>query len=338
MPDYTNISWADFFSHIYIEKEALEYELTEQILAMYPDAVRIHIEHYKDIFNRPHQDCEIQKKAPSLVLAVKHGELIYPGARVCQNFDNHYFYYTSSIMNCPFDCRYCYLKGMYPSSCIVVFVNIDDIFAEAARLCEKHPVYLCVSYDTDILAMEHLTGFASKWCDFTSAHDNITIEIRTKSAFDCTMLSKYANSGIIMAWTLSPDPVIDMYELHTPSLNARLSAIRKAYECGFTVRLCFDPMIYIKDWENIYKNFYEEVFRNIDAGQIYDASYGLFRISASYIKNMRRRHPDSISTYPYSNINGICSYDPGLSKRMNNLAFSCLSQYIPSDKIYKPEW
>ncbi len=54
MPDYTNISWADFFSHIYIEKEALEYELTEQILAMYPDAVRIHIEHYKDIFNRPH--------------------------------------------------------------------------------------------------------------------------------------------------------------------------------------------------------------------------------------------------------------------------------------------
>lgn len=64
MPDYTNISWADFFSHIYIEKEALEYELTEQILAMYPDAVRIQIEHYKDIFNRPHQDCEIQKKSP----------------------------------------------------------------------------------------------------------------------------------------------------------------------------------------------------------------------------------------------------------------------------------
>ena len=70
MPDYTNISWADFFSHIYIEKEALEYELTEHILAMYPDAVRIPVEHYKDIFNRPHQDCEIQKKAPSLVLAV----------------------------------------------------------------------------------------------------------------------------------------------------------------------------------------------------------------------------------------------------------------------------
>ena len=186
--------------------------------------------------------------------------------------------------------------------------------------------------------MEHLTGFASKWCEFASVHDNITIEIRTKSAFDCTTLSKYADSGIIMAWTLSPDPVIDMYELHTPSLDARLSAVRKAYECGFTVRLCFDPMIHIKDWENIYKDFYEYVFRHIDAGQIYDASYGLFRISASYIKNMRRRHPDPVSTYPYSNINGICSYDIGLSERMNNLAFNCLSQYIPSDKIYKPEW
>ena len=97
-------------------------------------------------------------------------------------------------------------------------------------------------------------------------------------------------------------------------------------------------MIHIKDWENIYKDFYEYVFRHIDAGQIYDASYGLFRISASYIKNMRRRHPDPVSTYPYNNINGICSYDIGLSERMNNLAFNCLSQYIPSDKIYKPEW
>lgn len=338
MPDYTNISWADFFSHIYIEKEALQYELTERIVSLYPGAHRISIDHYKDVFNRPHQDCMAQKKAPALILAVKHGELIYPGARVCQNFDNHYFYYTSSIMNCPFDCKYCYLKGMYPSSYIVVFVNIDDIFAATEKLLQEHPVYLCVSYDTDILAMEHITGFASKWCDFASKHSGLTIEIRTKSAYDCSALSEYASENIIMAWTLSPDPVIKSYELHTPALSARIAAIQKARENNFTVRLCFDPMIYIKGWEDIYRDFYKEVFAHIDACQIHDISFGLFRISSSYIKTMRSRHPDSVSTYPYTTTDGICSYDKELAGRMSSFAMNCLTQYVPSDKIYQPEW
>ena len=316
----------------------MQYELTERILSMYPDAVRIKIGHYKDIFNRPHQDCELQKKAPSLVLAVKHGELIYPGARVCQNFDNHYFYYTSSIMNCPFDCKYCYLKGMYPSSCIVVFVNLEDIFDETERLLSEHPVYLCVSYDTDLLAMEHITGFASKWCDFASRHDGLTIEIRTKSAFDCTSLARYAGPNIIMAWTLSPEPVIRGYELHTPLLAARLTAVRKACACGFPVRLCFDPMIYIDNWPQVYGDFYRDVFEAVDAGTIHDVSCGLFRISSSYIKTMRQRHPDSISAYPYTNIDGICSYSSGLSDMMSRYAMDCISRYISADKIYQPEW
>ena len=58
------------------------------------------------------------------------------------------------MMNCVFDCEYCYLKGMYPSGNVVLFVNLDDIFDEVYKLLQKHPVYLCVSYDTDLLAVE----------------------------------------------------------------------------------------------------------------------------------------------------------------------------------------
>ncbi len=65
-------------------------------------------------------------------------------------------------MNCIFDCAYCYLKGMYPSANIVVFVNLEeDIFAEVERVLENHPLYLCVSYDTDLLALEPLIGFCA---------------------------------------------------------------------------------------------------------------------------------------------------------------------------------
>ena len=69
-------------------------------------------------------------------------------------------------MNCVFDCEYCYLKGMYPSANLVVFVNLEDIFAEVEKRLAAHSVYLCVSYDTDLLALEHLTGYAARWIEF----------------------------------------------------------------------------------------------------------------------------------------------------------------------------
>lgn len=55
------------------------------------------------------------------------------------------------------------------------------------------------------------------------------------------------------------------------------------------VRLCFDPMIYVKDYKEIYKDFYEYVFSQIDGNKITDASLGLFRISSSYIKSMKKK-------------------------------------------------
>ena len=63
------------------------------------------------------------------------------------------------MMNCIFDCEYCYLKGMYPSGNLVVFVNLEDIFAELEALLAQKSIYLYVSYDADLVAIESLTGF-----------------------------------------------------------------------------------------------------------------------------------------------------------------------------------
>lgn len=48
------------------------------------------------------------------------------------------------MMNCIFDCEYCYLKGMYPSGNLVVFVNLEDIFAELeSLLAQKAYIFAC---------------------------------------------------------------------------------------------------------------------------------------------------------------------------------------------------
>ena len=118
------------FTHVYVEERALEYRLTQSVLNKLPDAEVVRIRHYKDIFDRKRQNAVLQHEHRSLIVAVREGNRIFEGAPVCQSFGNKNFYYVSSMMNCPFDCEYCYLKGMYPSSNMVVFVNLEDYRAD----------------------------------------------------------------------------------------------------------------------------------------------------------------------------------------------------------------
>ena len=114
------------FSHIYVERRIRNHPRTEQILLRFPQAQIVEIEHYKDVFNRHGQDGVRQHQAQALILAEKTDHFFYEGAPVCQDFGNTNFYYCSTMMNCIYDCSYCYLKGMYPSGHMVLFVNIED--------------------------------------------------------------------------------------------------------------------------------------------------------------------------------------------------------------------
>ena len=146
------------FSHIYVERGVEKHPRTKQILSRFPDAQVIEITHYKDVFNRRRQQYEAQHRSQSLILAAKTDHYFYEGAEPCQNFGYDNFYYCSTMMNCIYDCSYCYLKGMYPSGNLVVFVNLEDYFAELDVLLQKQSMCVCVSYDADLLALESWVG------------------------------------------------------------------------------------------------------------------------------------------------------------------------------------
>lgn len=327
--------FAEHFSHIYVENEARDYPMTREILSRFSGSEIIPVERYKDVFDRPRQSFLLQKQAPALILAVKHGRLIYPGAKVCQSFGNPHFFYTSNIINCVYDCEYCYLQGMYPSANIVFFVNIEDFFNEADALLDEHPVYLCISYDTDLPALEGIAGFVGRWTEFAVSRPDLKIELRTKSAYVPVFKGLSAPKNIIYAWTLSPDAVTDLFEHKTPSLDARLKAVRAAVSSSCTVRLCFDPMIYIRDYKRIYSEFYAKVFGSINADDILDVSLGLFRISAEHLKPMRKSRASLVTSYPYTNTGGVCSYDKAKADEMLSFARSELSKYIEPQRIFE---
>ncbi|SHO44774.1 SPL family radical SAM protein [Anaerocolumna xylanovorans] len=324
-----------FFSHIYIEKEAYSYPVTQQIIKHYPKAELIPIGHYKDVFNRSGQNYTEQKKSPSLILAKSHSSLIYEGAPTCQNFGNNRFYYTSCVMNCIYDCEYCYLQGMFPSANLVVFVNLEDTFHELERLLAQGDIYLCISYDTDLLAIEPLLGYVKAFHAFAASHKGLTIECRTKSAAAASLKELAPLKNFIFAWTLSPPSLQETLEHHTPSLSQRLNAIDNALSLGFPVRLCFDPLLAVKDWKEKYSALFCEVFKRIPPDKIQDASLGCFRIPKDFMKIMRKQRKDSyILQYPYSSSLGVLSYEKALAEEILDFCTLELTKWIKGDNIY----
>lgn len=336
--DYYN----PFFSHIYVEKAVRFHPRAERILRKFPAAKIILIDHYKDVFCRRGQDYVLQQRSQNLILGAKQGQLLYEGAPVCQNFGNENFYYASCVMNCIYDCEYCYLKGMYPSGNIVVFVNLEDIFEEVRARLTEHAIYLCISYDTDLMAMEQITGYTEEWIAFARTQSDGTnrlqIEIRTKSADSRFFQTHAPVPGIIYAITLSPQAVIDAWEHRTPSLRQRLASAREAITQGFAVRLCFDPMLYCKDWEQHYGEMLRQVSAEIDLERITDVSVGTFRVSQDYLKKMRKNQPRSaVVQFPYQNDNGVYHYSPDLTARMEEFLVDNLKQKLPVNKIFRWE-
>lgn len=330
--DYFN----PFFSHIYVEKAVRKHKRTQKILAKFPSAEIIEIDHYKDVFCRSRQSFHLQHNAQKLILAARQGTLLYEGAPVCQDFGNQYFYYVSCMMNCIFDCAYCYLKGMYPSAHIVVFVNLEDFFAEIEQVLEHHPLYLCISYDTDLLAMEQITGYVQEWCDFAAKHENLKIEIRTKCAARTFVQNIKPLSTVIFAFTLSPQVVIETFEHHTPTLAERLSFAAELIQAGCPVRLCFDPMIYIHDWQRHYEAMLDQVFCRIPMEKIVDVSIGTFRIPQDYLKNMRKQDAESaVIWFPFDKKDGYCHYPDVLMEQMECFLSGRLEEKVSKEKIYR---
>ena len=332
------------FSHIYVEEELLGGEEVQTILKKFPKAKLIPIRHYKDLFNRRKQNRALQEKSRKLILARKEGQRIYPGAPVCQSFSENAFYYASLLMNCPFHCEYCYLQGMYPSANLVLFLNLEDYFSDCQRLIkEKGSLYLCISYDTDLLALEELYPFVERFARFLEEEPDLRIEVRTKAGGESLFrrllkmrLSEDAKKRLIFAFTLSPEKIVSEAEHGTAGLKGRLKAIKMAMEEGFTLRLCFDPMLYHADWEGLYTALLETVFREIPMEKLYDVSVGSFRISESYLKAMTKSCGASpYTSFPYENTDGYYHYPKELLLKMEGFLEQRLLEKLPKEKIFR---
>ncbi len=286
------------FSHLYIEKAVSDFPLTKLAISKFSNSTIIWIDHYKDIFNRSGQDFQTQKLSMNIILAKKIKPFLYPASDMVQNYDNPNIYYNTPVLNCIYNCEYCFLQGMYNSGNLVVFVNEDE-FKESIKKILLNPIdpnkqtLVSISYNTDLLAIENILPLTRRWISFAEKNKSLIIEVRTKSTLITSIKDIKPIYNVILSWTLSPQVICEIYEHSAPPLKSRIKAVQLAIKYGWRVRLCFDPIIFIDNWFEIYSEFILMIFNEIDANKIEDITIGVFRMNKDYFNRIRKRDPKS---------------------------------------------
>lgn len=287
----------------YIERSIRDKSQTQEILARARPSTIVEIDRYGEVFNPKSQNFRLQKLNPALIVAEKHGNLVLP-TPAGYGIGGHNNFYFSHMMNCIYDCRYCFLQGMYQSANHVVFANYDAFFSEIARVSTEHknePVWFFSGYDCDSLALEPVTHFMSCCLDFFSqssgqsdekAPANAHLEIRTKSTQIRNLLKREPLNNCVVAYSLSPQPIVAAIEHKTPSLTKRIDALNKLQQQGWPIGLRFDPLIAADNFEQLYTDMFDEVFDSLDMNNIHSISLGTFRLPKPFFKKIIKLYPE----------------------------------------------
>jgi spore photoproduct lyase len=324
-------------TNLYIERAILKHPRVVNICERFPHAQKIICERYGEVFNPKSQNFRLQKQQPALILAQKHNHFALP-APTGYGIGSLKNYYFSHILNCLYDCRYCFLQGMYQSANYVFFVNFEDYQQQISAICATSPneaVHFFSGYDCDSLALEPITGFVEHFLPFFATLPNAWLELRTKSTQVRSLLNREPVPRCVVAFSLSPDDIAKKVEAKTPSITRRLEALCKLQQCGWQIGLRFDPLIYQVDYKRQYQQLFAQVFSQINLAQLHSVNLGVFRLPESYFKKMHKLYPEEkLFVSPLVQHKGMVSYSAELEQEMMDYCSELLLSYMPADKFF----
>jgi spore photoproduct lyase len=321
---------------IYYEEELKKEELAP-FKEKYPEARTISIKTYGEVFNRKGQNFRLQKRKPSLILARKYGRCVIPSP---QGFGigGEYNYYFSHILNCLYDCRYCFLQGMFRSAHYVHFVNHMDYKKQIDETLLKHPsndVYFFSGYDGDSLALESLTNFTDKYLPFFRNRPRAILELRTKSNRIGPVLKQVPFNNCVIAFTFTPKEISEQIEHNTPSVPLRIKALKKLALAGWNVGIRLDPLIDHENFKECYYQLFVELFESLPINKVHSISLGPLRMPKKIFKKMRQLYPkEKLFNTTLEETNGIISYSLEREEMLQEWCSKELLKWVSEDKLF----
>ena len=322
---------------IYFEENVAEHPRTISFFKRFPRADRIPCKHYKEIFNPSGQNFRLQKKKPALILAKNTGKLIHsvPATYGIGGENNYYF---SHMLNCLYDCRYCFLQGMYPSAHYLLFINYEDFFEEIKKVSTEktnQPSWFFSGYDCDSLALENLTGFANSALSFFKNQNQTYLELRTKSVATQILEKTEPLTNVVTAFSFTPQEISDILEKDVPTVSARIRSMKKLAERGWKLGIRLDPIIDCHNFKNRYQSLISEIFSNIQEDSIHSVSLGPFRLPDPFFKRMEKLYPDEpLFASNLEKRGRSVSYPKDIENQRIQTCNELLLEYLPNQKLF----
>ena len=322
---------------VYIEESISKHPRTLDICNRFPKARKILCGRYSEVFNPKAQNFRLQKKRPALILAEKFKNFLLatpPGYGIGAQ---HNFYF-SHMFNCLYDCRYCFLQGMYQSANYVVFVNYEDFDREIRQIVSNNPqqeIHFFSGYDCDSLALEPITGFTRFFLPVFRSLSNAWLELRTKSTQIKILLENDPIPNCIVAFSFTPKEIANALEHKVPSVEKRFEAMLKLQKAGWTLGLRFDPLIYQQDCFKQYSKLFETAFNTLDINQLHSVSLGSFRLPEKMFRKVHKLYPEEkLFAAPLESTNGMILYKASIETELTDYCTEQLLRYIPKDKFF----
>jgi DNA repair photolyase len=247
--------------------------LADRICAAYPEAEVV------EAVGVPHNRVDLGESDPlrlhergkqTLVLGEHRSAVRFSdeGGNACPNY-----WHFSPYGFCPYGCHYCYLAGtpgVWFSPTVKIFLNLVEILAEVDRTANQlgRPTAFYLGKLQDGLALEPLSGYARTMVPFFAQHPYARMVILTKSAEVGNLLDLDHAGRTILSWTVNAPEVTQLFEMHTPSIAARLDAIRRCALAGYPVRAVVMPIVPVADWQESYGRFMVTLLESVPLARI----------------------------------------------------------------------
>ena len=319
------------FDNVYIENEIRNSKETKIILKKLKYKNIILCDKYTEIFNPKNQNFRIQKKNPNIILAKKYRNFVLktpPKFNI--GFKNNYYF--SHMLNCIYDCKYCYLQGMFNSANFLVFVNYEDFIEEIDNILKKNPekkICFFSGYDCDSLALEKITSFLSFFLTFFEKRKNAYLEVRTKSSNVEVFKRMKPIDNVIIAYSLNPEEIIQKYEQKTPSFLKRLKSLHLLQTLGWKIGIRFDPIFVSLDNVNIYNRFLENIFLKVNPNILHSVTIGQFRMPNNFFNKILKIRADDSPEFLKLQNNKL------KKTKSYNLFKEKLKTFVSEEKIYE---
>ncbi len=328
-------------NQIYIEEPLLEHARARAILQRFPNASVTTCARYGEIFNRRAQNFRLQKISPALILAEKFSGHVLPSPPEYA-IGGDLNYYFSHMLNCVYDCRYCFLQGMYRSAHYVVFVNYEDFIqaiVDKIRAAGDASAHFFSGYDCDSLALDPVTGFVKEFLPLFREQPQALLELRTRSTQVRSLLEQEPIPNCIVAFSFTPAEIADATEHKAPPVSKRLQALQRLQARGWRIGLRFDPLIYQDGVSEQYERLFTQVFAAVDSALLHSVSLGSFRLPKAYYRSLARLYPDEVLfASPLEETgDGMVTYRDRIREDLLSFCRDALLKYIPEDKFFPCE-